>query len=481
MFKALSNVLTLLSTCQKSLPPDAFDAMRTAQCAFIQKSWATIRVDIEDVTAVFQTLQADVVLTQSQRDALVELITTKASTETSATSSSSSSAPADAGIASRDRHRNQTNLHLHNYLTDSDWVSLTSRDLNVDERMNAIISRCLVIGLAYPSEPTHKMIIALMVATAPCDTQPAEAFELLQDAKKQFRRQRPSVSYDFAPPIEYPHDAVAFAESTNTYVAIGLPVLSRVPFVTIEKLMAKIPSRSTHSSIATAHHSTKLSTLNSATSKTPTEQSMLLAVLQHLMGNKTAPSAPAQLSLPAPPVFSAVTPHKAPLAIEDAPIPEEPSSSKKRPPVGLEEMVAELQQTYTNKKNKNAATDDADDGQAGAKACVENQKHASTAKAKSKASAKAKSKATAAAASHVSKPTPKKKAKAAIEHEVPPAMPQMVKQPGIVYRGHRIYVAASSGDYRVQKISDETRYDKRFKPAGKPTWKRVIDYIDTNQ
>lgn len=482
MFKSLSNVLTLLSTCQKSLPPDAFAVMRTAQCAFIEKSWATIRVDIEDMTAVFQKLQADVLLTQSQRDALVELITTKASTETSATSSSSSSAPADAGIASRDRHRSQTNLHLHNYLTDSDWVSLTSRDLNVDERMNAIISRCLVIGLAYPSELTHKMIIALMVATAPCDTQPAEAFELLQDAKKQFRRQRPSVSYDWAPPIEYPHDAVAFAESTNTYVGIGLPVLSKVPFVTIEKLMAKIPSRSTHSSIAAAHHSTKLSTLNSATSKTPTEQSMLLAVLQHLMGNKTAPSASSQFSLPAPTVFSSVTPHKAPLAIEDAaPSPEELSSSKKRPPVAIAEMVAELQQTYTNKKNKNAATNDADDGQPAAIAHVETQKRASTAKAKSKASAKAKSKAIAAAVSHVSKPTPKKKAQAAIEHEVPPAMPQMVKQPGIVYRGHRIYVTVSSGDYRVQKISDETRYDKRFKPAGKPTWKRVIDYIDTNQ
>ena len=137
--------------------------------------------------------------------------------------------------------------------------------------------------------------------------------------------------------------------------------------------------------------------------------------------------------------------------------------------------------SYTNKKNKNAATDDADDGQPAAKARVETQKRASTAKAKSKASAKAKSKAIAVAVSHVSKPTPKKKAQAAIEHEVPPAMPQMVKQPGIVYRGHRIYVAATSGDYRVQKISDETRYDKRFKPAGKPTWKRVIDYIDTNQ
>ena len=93
-----------------------------------------------------------------------------------------------AGNRSSGRKPNQVLLHFGAYLTPSE-VQLLQGDGNVAIKLEALVTRCLMIGLTNPSEQTIGHVIALGKQHGIVCTQ-TESFDLVQEFKRLLKNKR---------------------------------------------------------------------------------------------------------------------------------------------------------------------------------------------------------------------------------------------------------------------------------------------------
>ena len=192
-----------------------------------------------------------------------------------------------AGNRSSGRKPNQVLLHFGAYLTPSE-VQLLQGDGNVAIKLEALVTRCLMIGLTNPSEQTIGHVIALGKQHGIVCTQ-TESFDLVQEFKRLLKNKRKSapsftvhLQYYPGDPMQLPTEILNSAYTTEQ--PLPLQQVVHVPLASAQSQVVLRRSSKTVRDTLPARQASVAANMFG----TPDAARTMFATMQMLTGNPSA-------------------------------------------------------------------------------------------------------------------------------------------------------------------------------------------------
>ena len=192
-----------------------------------------------------------------------------------------------AGNRSSGRKPNQVLLHFGAYLTPSE-VQLLQGDGNVAIKLEALVTRCLMIGLTNPSEQTIGHVIALGKQHGIACTQ-TESFDLVQEFKRLLKNKRKSapsftvhLQYYPGDPMQLPTEILNSAYTTEQ--PLPLQQVVHVPLASAQsQVVLRRSSKAVRDTLPARQASVAANMFG-----TPDAARTMFAMMQMLTGNPSA-------------------------------------------------------------------------------------------------------------------------------------------------------------------------------------------------
>ena len=374
----------------------------------------------------------------------------------------------------------QTHLFLYNYLSNDDWIILRG-DASVYTKVDTVVNRCLLFGLAHPTEQTMVAAVALVMTAGNSAFDAAVGFSTLAEFKAVFKRRR--LICNVKPTVAiFLENAAEHWKSHPDVSDVPPPVPSPISVLLINDLRLRLPARKSNRHI----RDDKAITIKS---QSPNDSAMF-ATMSNMFMNMMTRNMPQDRCQDR---IDFITPKKTvQLAIcNDAAEKEHCDADEARAPASdLDGMVQDIQAALAKKKQRSKDVFETPPKQAAAEEVqpvsktIKQQPAKVEAKAKTNATAKAKAKAKAnakATTNRIAQQSPKKRVMQAPpmakNKEIAPRMPCLTGSPRIDYKNCRIYTSVAAQAWRVMPIPG-AMYDKSFTFGSNPkaTWANVIAY-----
>ena len=450
-----------MTSCQLVMTRDGLATSAAAQVDHLRKCLSSSTCSLPVASAAMQKLSSCTWLSRNEVEELSALI--KVSEDTSTVVSEEATC----------KHKNQSNVDFTSYLTQKDWSSLREAQ-SPTAKIQILASRCVAIGMRWPSEAAAKSIVAVAVASGSgiAETSADDRLGMVHHLKhflRNGRRTKTAVSSEHL--LSFPPIDVFLRDHSKVYDADDMPAACPLTESSLSDAAAAVPVRRTNKSLSAGQMTPARS------SRGDPALAMLSQLMQQLMPRGQAPSSIIQMCTPPPkrsrqeefqlslpPYDESTEKHDAIDEAEQLAAPlRVDASSKKR---SIEDIATRVEAAAAAAKVARAGKKDAAAGAASAAAAARGRKPLEESPAgKPRAAAAGKNRPL------VETPTPKAGAK--------PCMPAIGKpaQP-IVHRGCKIYTSVSDKCWRVLPIG--SRIDKRFKWGTSPasSWKLLLAHCD---